>query len=89
MGGPKDGDLAPVAVGGQIFTGGHTGATNVVTKGAAEMTYNKPEIGVLGNATQLVELLLKDGTCISDAFTCVIGLRGLLLTLDPAYDLDE
>lgn len=89
MEGPKDSDLTPAALGEQIFTGDDTGATKVVTKGAAEMTYNKPEIGVLGNATQLVELLLKDGTCISDTFTCVTGFRGLLLTLDPAYDLDE
>ncbi len=43
------------------------------------MTYSKPEIAVLGDATCLVQDLTKQGSAID----------GGQLNQDPAYDLDE
>jgi hypothetical protein len=43
------------------------------------MTYNKPEVTVLGPAGELIQKQLKPGTTGTDAFRAVL----------PAYDLDE
>lgn len=53
------------------------------------MTYNKPNVALLGSAANVIEQLVKDGDNFSDQYTQQTGLKGDVITVHPAYDLDE
>ncbi len=47
------------------------------------MTYDKPEIAILGDAASLIQLAWVKGV------SCFIDPATLEVDFDPAYDLDE
>lgn len=53
------------------------------------MTYNRPNVALLGNAASITGHLFKVNEDFSDIYTQMTGLRGIIVAPPPAYDLDE